>query len=99
MCIWTIAARFCVCAFLIGAVMERRAWAQSAPDGVLTPAPVPNVRPAEVAPADRVERPNGAERAAPFSGLPSSVGGSRGESPANLGEATRQGSPVPSLSK
>ena len=79
--------------------MTGGAYAQSAPDGVLTPAPVPNLRPVEVPPADRVERPNGAERAAPFSGLPSSVDGSRGESPANLGDAARQGSPVPSLSK
>ena len=76
------------------------AWAQSAPNGALTPAPVPNRGPTEVAPANRVDRPNGAERAAPFSGLPNSVEGDRGEStPSTLGDSVRQGAPAPSVSK
>jgi len=80
--------------------MAGGAWAQTAPSGVLTPAPVPDRGPVGVPPADRVERPNGAERAAPFSGLPSSVEGDRGEStPSTLGDSTRQGAPAPSLSK
>ena len=95
-----MAAGLCVWAFLIGMPLGGGALGQSAPNGVLTPAPVPNRGPAEVTPSERVERPNGAERAAPFSGLPSSVEGDRAETqPGTLGEVGRRGTPVPSLSK
>lgn len=74
--------------------------AQTAPNGVLTPAPVPSRGPTEVAPSDRVGRADGSERAAPFSGLPNTLDASRGQStPTTTGESSRDGAPAPSLSR
>ncbi len=71
-----------------------------APDKVLTPAPVPNRDAGLGAPADRAGRSDGAERSAPFSGLPSSLGAGTGQStPATLGSAEKDSAPTPSVSR
>ena len=90
-----------IAAVLLFMPVSGGSFAQTAPSGVLTPAPVPNRGPMEVAPADRAGPPaNGAERAAPFSGLPDTLDPSRGQAtPSTLGDSTRQGAPAPSLSK
>ena len=66
----------------------------------LTPAPVPNRDMGGVAPSERAGRPDGSERAAPFSGLPNSVGAGTGQdTPATTGSPQTQTAPTPSLSR
>lgn len=66
----------------------------------LTPAPVPNRELGGVAPSERAGRPDGSERSAPFSGLPSAVGaGSGQDTPATTGSPRTDTSPTPSLSR
>ena len=67
---------------------------------VLTPAPVPNREADRGAPADRAGRPDGAERSAPFSGLPSSLGSGTGQgTPSTLGAPEKDAAPTPSVSR
>ena len=74
--------------------------AQPAPDKVLTPAPVPNRQDSLGAPADRAGRTDGADRASPFSGAPSSVGAGAGVgTPSTLGTPDRESAPAPSVSR
>ena len=77
------------------------ATAQTAPNHVLTPAPVPNVGPATVAPADRAGRADGDERGTPFSGLPSTLQPGAGQpSPTTLGDSSRgDTAPSPALGR
>ena len=66
----------------------------------LTPAPVPNRELGGVAPSERAGRPDGSERSAPFSGLPSSVGAGAGQdTPSTTGSPRTDTSPTPSLSR
>ena len=81
----------------LSAGMSVAADAQTAP---LTPAPVPNRDMQTVAPADRVGRPDGSERSAPFSGLPTSMGAGAGQdTPATTGAVETRTAPSPSLSR
>ena len=88
-------------ALLLSPALAAGAFAQaSAPDKVLTPAPVPNRGSSLGAPADRAGRPDGGERAAPFSGLPSSLGAGSGQgTPSTLGSAEKDSPPTPSVSR
>jgi hypothetical protein len=61
-----------------------------------TPAPVPNVRPAEtVAPIERAGRATGPDRSAPFSDIPSGATASGGATSSNQGDSVG----TPSLSR
>ena len=88
-----------IVAATLTSVLAFAAHAQTAPDGVLTPAPVPNVGPATVVPADRAGRIDGSDRAAPFSGVPNTFGAGTGQqTPATSGVVTPT-APAPSLSR
>ncbi len=90
----TIAAAL-ILASALGAIAPARA--QS---GALTPAPVPNRGLGEVPPADRAGRPDGSERAAPFSGLPNTLGAGTGQNtPATTGSVDTRTAPSPDLSR
>jgi len=66
----------------------------------LAPAPVPNRDMGGVAPSDRAGRPDGSERAAPFSGLPNTMGAGTGQdTPATTGAVDTRSAPSPSLSR
>lgn len=87
-------------AALLAAATVAPAAAQTAPSGVLTPAPVPGIDRSIGPPADRAGRPDGSERGAPFSGLPSSLTPGSGEqTPATLGTTDRPTAPAPGLSR
>ena len=77
------------------------AFAQTAPNGVFTPAPVPRVGPSNVTPADRAGRVDGSERGTPFSGLPNTLNAGGGQSsPTTLGDTSRgDTAPSPALGK
>lgn len=66
----------------------------------LKPAPVPNVSPGAVTPADRAGKSNGPDNSSPFSGAPTgAVAGSGQATPQTQAETTKQGVPTPSLSR
>ncbi len=84
-------------AILLSTGFAAGAVAQTQP---LTPAPVPNRGPEGVIPADRAGRPDGSERAAPFSGLPNTVGAGTGQdTPSTTGSVDTRSAPSPSLSR
>lgn len=86
---------------LLTSTLAGSAWAQAnVPDNVLTPAPVPNREMGAGPPADRAGRDTGSDRAAPFSGLPATMGAGSGQStPATVGTADKESAPAPSVSR
>ncbi len=66
----------------------------------LKPAPVPNVSPGAVTPADRAGSSNGPDNASPFSGSPTgAIVGSGQATPQTQATTGKEAAPTPSLSR
>ena len=66
----------------------------------LKPAPVPNVSPGEVTPADRAGASNGPDNSSPFSGSPTgAIAGSGPATPQPQTSTSKEAAPTPSLSR
>ena len=86
--------------FITTILMTSTLGAAAYAQGRLEPAPVPNRELSQGAPADRAGRPDGADNAAPFSGLPTGViAGSGQATPSTVGTPQKDAGPTPSLSR